>query len=102
MAVSRAAPGSTSRLAGSWAVERTGGFLPPLVGVAKRIDGDRGWTTVAGLRIASFDVAGLELRYRPPFSGLVDVLEPETDSSYAGTASFRGRGFGTFRMTRVP
>jgi hypothetical protein len=82
-------------------VERTGGFLPPLYGVAKLIELDRGWTTVAGVRLAGFDVVGLELRYRLPLAGLVDVLSPESASSYAGRATFRGRQFGTFRMHRA-
>jgi hypothetical protein len=92
--------GTSSRLSGRWTVQRTGGFLPPLVGVAKEIDGDHGWTTLAGVRAWPFDVVGLELHYKRPFSGLVDVLEPETETAYAGTATFRGRRFGTFRMSR--
>ena len=89
------------QLSGRWSVERTGGLLPPLLGVGKRVEGARGWTTVAGIRLARFDVVGLQLRYRAPFTGVVDQLVPETPSSYAGRATFRGRTFGTFRMTRV-
>jgi hypothetical protein len=88
-------------LEGRWRVQRCGGVLPPLVGVGQVIAGGCGWTTVAGLKVARFDVVGLELRYRPPFSGVVDVLAPESDSSLAGRATFRGREIGAFRMTRV-
>jgi hypothetical protein len=88
------------RLVGRWTVERTGGMLPPLFGVGKQIDGDRGWTTVAGVKLMRFEVVGLELHYGWPFTGVVDVLTPETSSSYAGCATFRGRTFGTFRLVR--
>ena len=88
-----------SELDGVWTVERTGGALPPMVGVRKRIEGTRG-TTVAGLVAMPFDVRGLELRYRPPFVGLVDVLEPE-NGGFCGRATLFGREFGQFRLRRV-
>ena len=44
-----------SGLDGDWQVIRTGGFLPPLVGVRKRIEGDRGWTSLGPLPGAPFD-----------------------------------------------
>jgi hypothetical protein len=47
-----------------------------------------------GLR---FDVVGRELRYRLPFVGLVDVLEPSHDGFF-GRSTFAGRELGTFRM----
>jgi hypothetical protein len=87
-------------LEGTWNVYRTGGLLPPLYGVHKRIAGARGSTRVGPLLGMPFDVVGLELRYRPPFSGFVDVLSPRDDGSYDGRATFRGREFGTFRLTR--
>jgi hypothetical protein len=86
-------------LDGSWHVHRTGGLLPPLVGVRKRIAGDRGETTVGPLPGARFDVRGLTLHYAWPFSGIVDELEPDGDG-FSGRATFRGREFGRFRMTR--
>jgi hypothetical protein len=86
-------------LDGVWKVERTGGLLPPLVGVRKRISGDRGQTTVGPVR-ASFRVAGNELRYTGLFTGFVDVLEPE-GRSYNGRALFRGREYGRFRLLRT-
>jgi ferritin-like metal-binding protein YciE len=46
-----------------------------------------------------FRVAGRELRYRAPFLGLVDVVEPEGDG-FAGRATLYGRTLGRFRMTR--
>jgi hypothetical protein len=87
-------------LEGEWNVHRTGGWLPPLVGVRKRIDGARGWTTLGPVPGAPFDVAGLSLRYRGPFTGFVDQLEPDGPDGYRGRAMFRGREYGRFRMER--
>ena len=87
-------------LDGVWNVERTGGLLPPLLGVRKRIAGPRGQTSLGRLPGVSFDVDGLSLRYRAPFAGLVDVLEPVGDDAYRGRATFRGRQLGTFVMRR--
>jgi ferritin-like metal-binding protein YciE len=88
-------------LDGVWAVRRTGGLLPPLYGVRKRIAGARGATLVGPRALGvPFDVVGLELRYRAPFTAFVDMLEPDGDG-FRGRATFRGRVFGRFRMTRV-
>jgi ferritin-like metal-binding protein YciE len=86
-------------LNGSWNVERTGGFLPPLLGMRKTIRGERGRTMLGPARVA-FDVVGDELRYRRPFEGFVDVLEP-TQDGWDGRALFRGREYGRFRLTPV-
>lgn len=88
-------------LDGTWNVHRTGGWLPPLIGVRKRIDGARGTTDIGPLPGAPFDVVGTELRYRGPFSGVVDVLEPDGPDRYRGRATFRGREFGRFVMERA-
>ena len=88
-----------SELDGVWKVERVGGALPPMTGVRKRIDGDRG-VTLAGPVKMRFEVRGLELRYRPPFAGLVDLLERDGDG-YRGRATFLGRQFGSFRLTKA-
>jgi hypothetical protein len=88
-----------AELDGEWVVERTGGLLPPLAGVRKRIDGRRGVTALGPLPGVPFDVDGRELRYRAPLRGLVDVVEPDGDG-YRGRALFRGREWGTFRMRR--
>jgi len=88
-----------SELDGVWKVERVGGALPPMTGVRKRIDGDRG-VTLAGPVKMRFEVRGLELRYRPPFIGFVDFLEPDGDG-YRGRATFLGRQFGSFRLRRA-
>jgi ferritin-like metal-binding protein YciE len=89
-------------LDGIWNVRRTGGLLPPLVGVRKRISGTRGSTLVGGGAFgAPFDVVGTELHYRAPFTGFVDVLTADGDT-WRGRATFRGREFGKFEMTRVP
>jgi hypothetical protein len=88
-----------SELDGAWNVKRVGGFLPPLVGVEKRISGTRGETRVGALFGVPFDVHGLSLHYRKPFQGFVDELEPARDG-YRGRATFRGREFGRFAMKR--
>jgi hypothetical protein len=47
-----------------------------------------------------FDVRGLQLHYRPPFSMFVDVLE-RTDDGFDGRATVLGRELGTFTMRRI-
>jgi hypothetical protein len=89
-----------AELDGDWNVRRVGGLLPPLVGVRKRIHGSRGETTIGSLPGVPFDVVGLELRYRAPFNGFVDVLEPSV-GGYRGRATFRGRQFGRFTLERL-
>jgi len=89
-----------SKLDGVWDVTRTGGLLPPLAGVRKRIAGSRGETRVGGVAGVPFDVVGLELHYRAPFTGFVDVLAPDGDG-FSGRATFRGREFGRFAMSRI-
>jgi hypothetical protein len=88
-------------LDGVWNVERVSGLLPPLLGVHKRISGTSGETRLGRLPGVPFDVVGLELRYRPPFSAFVDELEPAGDH-YLGRATFRGREFGRFVLERKP
>jgi ferritin-like metal-binding protein YciE len=86
-------------LEGNWNVRRTGGLLPPLVGIRKEIRGTSGRTTLPrGIVGVPFDVVGLELRYRPPFADFVDVLAPHGET-FAGRATFRGREFGRFDLT---
>jgi ferritin-like metal-binding protein YciE len=74
-----------SALDGIWDVHRTGGLLPPLTGVRKRIMGSRGETRVRGVAGVPFDV---------------DVLSVDGDR-FEGRATFKGREFGRFEMTRV-
>jgi len=88
-------------LDGTWTVRRTGGWLPPLVGVRKRIQGGRGTTAVGPLPGVPFRVVGTALRYRSPLSGFVDVLERDGSDRFRGRATFRGREFGRFVMERV-
>ena len=85
-----------TELDGIWEVKRTGGALPPLVGVRKRIAGTHGRTELGPLGV-QFDVAGRELRYRSPLEGFVDVLTP-VEGGWAGRALFRGREYGRFRL----
>jgi hypothetical protein len=87
-------------LDGLWDVKRVSGFLPPLVGVRKEISGKQGETKVGPLPGAPFDVVGLSLRYRAPFRGFVDELAPDGDG-FLGRATFRGREFGRFALTRT-
>jgi hypothetical protein len=87
-------------LDGVWNVKRVGGLLPPMVGVQKWISGSSGETRVGPLPGVPFDVAGRDLRYRPPFQGFVDELEP-AGPGYRGRATFRGRVFGRFELTRI-
>ncbi|HWJ32282.1 MAG TPA: hypothetical protein VNR59_08075 [Gaiellaceae bacterium] len=86
-------------LDGTWNVERTGGFLPPLFGVRKHVAGDRGDTRLGALPGVPFRVVGNELRYRRPFAGFVDVVEPDA-RGFSGRATFRGRTFGRFVLRR--
>jgi hypothetical protein len=88
-------------LDGRWNVVRTGGLLPPMYGVEKRIRGNRGETRLGPLPGVPFRVVGLELRYQRPLHGFVDVLEPDGDG-YRGRATFRGRDFGRFVLRRLP
>jgi ferritin-like metal-binding protein YciE len=87
-----------AELDGVWDVERTGGFLPPLIGMRKRISGERGATTVGPAR-ASFRVVGREIHYEAPFTGFVDVVEPDGDG-FNGRALYQGREYGRFRLRR--
>jgi len=85
-------------LDGDWDLQRLSGLLPPLGGVRKRIRGDHG-STILPIGVGPpFAVAGHELRYRPPFTMFVDVLEPDGDG-WQGRATVFGRTFGEFRMT---
>lgn len=89
------------KLDGLWYVERTGGALPPLYGVHKRIAGDRGVTKPGRLPAMRFDVVdGRYLHYRPPFAGLVDELEPDGEG-FQGRATLWGRELGRFAMRRA-
>jgi ferritin-like metal-binding protein YciE len=88
-----------SEFDGVWDVRRTSGFLPPLVGVRKRIHGATGETMLGPVPVR-FDVRGSELHYRAPLRGVVDVLEP-VGGSYKGRAVMRGRTVGEFELTRV-
>ncbi len=87
-------------LDGDWDVVRTGGWLPPLVGVRKRIAGARGETTLGPISLG-FEVRGRELRYGGVLRGVVDVLEPDGDG-WRGRTLVRGREVGRFALRRAP
>jgi hypothetical protein len=98
----QALPGTLLRvteLDGVWAVERVSGMLPPMRGCVKRINGARGTTEFPRFPGMPFEVRGLELHYRAPFTMLVDKLEPE-NGGYLGHATLLGREFGQFRLRR--
>jgi hypothetical protein len=86
-------------LDGRWKVERTGGLLPPMVGVRKHIEGQRAWTLAGPLRIP-LEVRGSELHYRGLLKGLVDVLERDGEA-FSGRTMYRGRELGRFRLSRL-
>ena len=91
-------------LDGDWRVERTGGLLPPLVGVWKRIEGDRGETRLGPLRYPLRVVhrgGGLALVYGPPFSALLDEVRQESPHLWLGRTLVGGRPVGRFRMARI-
>jgi ferritin-like metal-binding protein YciE len=90
-----------SELDGVWDVKRTGGLLPPLIGVRKEIHGTRGETLLPGGLIGMpFDVVGLELHYRAPFAGFADILVPR-DGGFSGRTTFRRRTIGRFEMRPI-
>jgi hypothetical protein len=89
-----------SELDGDWNVERVSGLLPPLLGLRKRIHGDRGETALGALPGVPFRVDGLRLRYPRPLGAFVDVLEPDAEG-YRGRATFRGREYGRFRLRKL-
>jgi ferritin-like metal-binding protein YciE len=90
-----------SELDGVWDVRRTGGLLPPLIGVRKEIHGMRGKTLLPGGAIGvPFDVVGLELHYRTPLADIVDTLVPH-GGGFSGRATFRRHTFGRFELTPI-
>ena len=86
-------------LDGSWDVRRTGGFLPPMVGVHKQIRGNRGETKLGPLRFP-FVVDGLTLRYTGLLHGLEDRLEP-AGTGFLGRACLHGVEVGRFELLRA-
>jgi ferritin-like metal-binding protein YciE len=90
-----------SELDGVWDVRRTGGLLPPLIGVRKEIHGTRGETLLPGGVIGvPFEVVGLELHYRAPLGGFADILVPH-DGGFSGRTTFRRRTIGRFEMRPI-
>ena len=84
-----------TELDGHWRVERVSCALPPF-GVGKRIRGDAGWTTLAGVPAAPFRVAGSNLVYRG--WPVKDVLAPREDGTWDGRGLLLGREFCRFRL----
>jgi ferritin-like metal-binding protein YciE len=97
----RRKPRDVPELDGVWDVKRTGGLLPPLLGVRKEIHGTRGETLLpGGVFGVPFDVVGHELHYRRPFVGFIDILAPQ-DGGFTGRATYRRREFGRFELTAI-
>jgi len=75
-----------------------------MVGVWKRIRGDRGETRAGPLPGWSFRVERrgerVALVYRAPFSKFVDELEVTADGFFLGRSTLSGRELGRFRMVR--
>jgi hypothetical protein len=76
-----------------------------MVGVWKRISGDRGETRVGPLlrlplRVERSGGRAL-LAYEPPLSALVDEISPAGRDLWHGRATLGGLPFGRFRMVRI-
>ena len=82
-------------LDGTWRVERESGLLPPF-GVGKRVAAGGGWTTLGGVAVAPFRVAGTTLVYRG--WPVRDVLEERPDGTWSGRGYLLGREFCRFRL----
>jgi hypothetical protein len=89
----------TPALDGRWHVRRTGGLLPPLLGVGKTIAGSRGHTTLGPLRVP-FLVEDLTLRYEGLLRGLEDRLEPD-GPGFKGRSYVYGVELGRFELRRA-
>ncbi len=87
-------------LDGTWHVRRTSGFLPPLLGVRKTIEGEHGETHIGPFPGVPFTIRAHRLRYRWPFHDFVDLVEPDGDG-FRGRAMFRGREYGRFVLARA-
>ena len=72
-----------------------------MLGVRKVIRGGRGRTNLGPLPGPAFEIRGGELRYLRPFGLFVDVLTRCGRDGCTGHATVAGRGFGTFRMSRI-
>jgi hypothetical protein len=88
-------------LDGRWDLRRTGGLLPPLRLLHKRIDGGRGGTHLTGAVHVPFDVreeegGGAELVY--PLGLLRDHLVPDGEGGWTGESRLLGFRLGRFRM----
>jgi hypothetical protein len=87
-------------LDGVWRVRRISGLLPPLAGVRKRIQGNRGETRIGPLAVP-FEIEDFTLNYTGILDGFSDLLDEITESRCLGRATFRGRVFARFEMSRI-
>jgi hypothetical protein len=95
--------GEMDDLEGRWDLKRTGGLLPPLRFMHKRISGERGATCLTGAVRVPFDVrdredGGAELRY--PLGLLRDRVVPDGEGGWTGESRLLGVRIGRFRMRR--
>ena len=89
------------QLDGRWDLRRTGGLLPPLRLLHKRIQGDRGDTQLFGPARVPFDVregdgGRAELVY--PLGLLRDRVVPDGEGGWTGESRLLGFRVGRFRM----
>lgn len=88
-------------LTGRWSLRRTGGLLPPLGLLHKRIEGRRGATRLGPVGLP-FRVRagprGPELAYIGPLRLLTDRLRPDGSGGWEGEAVLAGVRIGRFRM----
>jgi hypothetical protein len=98
------AAGAHQRLDGRWALERSGGLLPPLGLLHKLIRGRRGSTRLGRVAGIPFRVqdgrAGPELVYAGPLRFVVDRLAPDGTGGWRGETRAFGVVIGRFRMRR--
>jgi hypothetical protein len=90
-------------LDGRWDLRRTGGLLPPLRLLHKRIDGGQGATHLTGALRVPFHVregeeGRAELVY--PLGLLRDQLVPDGEGGWDGESRLLGFRIGRFRMRR--
>jgi hypothetical protein len=98
------AHGPDQRLDGRWILERSGGLLPPLGLLHKRIHGRHGATHLGRRARIPFRIRGgpdrPELVYAGPLRFVVDRLMPDGAGGWTGETRALGIVIGRFGMRR--